>query len=185
MREGDVPRTSAMLSKPATGAVARQHCGNVDFQIQQIADRIRIFIAIHALHRRRSRVRMERRLAIESAFEPRGETVKCRAVRPRGVLGRHHARAQFAHDSLPGHDIFFEMSQILCVEFEVPGLAPLVMTGDAILIEDGLRLLLRQRGSRRRVLAGLPLAVTLSPMRTGADRDPSVGRIRFISPLNF
>jgi hypothetical protein len=38
MREGDVPRTSATLSGPA-GAVAGQHCGNVDFQIQQIPDR--------------------------------------------------------------------------------------------------------------------------------------------------
>jgi hypothetical protein len=33
------------------------------------------------------------------------------------------------------------MGQILCLEFEVPRLASLVMTGGAILIDDALRLL--------------------------------------------
>ena len=51
MSEGDVPRTSAMLSKPATVLSLGKQFGDVDLQIQQIADRIRILVAIHALER--------------------------------------------------------------------------------------------------------------------------------------
>jgi hypothetical protein len=84
---------------------------------------------------------MQSGLPIQSGFEPRSETVKCGPVRTRGILGRHHPRAELSHHSFPGHDIFFEVGQILCLEFEVPRLASLVMTGGAILIDNALSLL--------------------------------------------
>ena len=96
---------------------------------------------------------MESRLPIQSGFEPRCEPIKCGPVGTCGVLGRHHPRAELSHDSFPGHDIFFEMGQILCIEFEVPGLASLVMTGGAILIDNALSLLWRERSYGRTSLA--------------------------------
>ena len=133
-----------MLSKPSLDAVGRQQRRDVDVEGQQVANGVGVFRPVQAMQRRRVEVGAGRRRAVEARFEIAGEGVEHGALGPPRAARRHHARADLADDLFPRRRVLPDVFEIHPVEQQAAGLQPLVVTGDAVLIEQ--RRLLRGRG---------------------------------------
>ena len=104
MSAGDTPSTSALLSNPA----AESSGGSIALTSTSSASRsrmaLRVLGAVQPMQRRRARIGMQRRGAIELRFERRCERVARRRGRLRRGGRRHHPGAQLAHDLFPDVD---------------------------------------------------------------------------------
>ena len=128
---------------------------------------------------------------VESALQPRHETVDGGLIRPRAAGRRHHAAAQLAHRLFPHVRVLGELREIQRVERDVGGLGALVVTRHAV-PDRGAHV--RETWDRRwrgRLLQGTPAASqrstqhTLNTQRTQNNRlcefcDFCVDRRRFI-----
>ncbi len=82
--------------------VGRQELGDLDVEVQQIADGVAVLGAVQAVERLRAAgVRTRGGCRIELAFEPARELDTRFGGRPRLADGRHHAGAQLPDDFLP------------------------------------------------------------------------------------
>ncbi len=89
---------------------------------------------------------MRRRRAVEFVFERYGQRFVSCGVRARQTGWRHHARAQLAHHFFPLLGVLANVREIQLVEHQARGLQFLVVTGDAVLIENGALRKQRTRG---------------------------------------
>ena len=81
--------------------VGRQQGGGIDVERQQIADRVLVLDAVHAVQRRASGIGAGRRGAIDGVLDRAGEGVERGALGPLGAGGRHQAGAHLADHLLP------------------------------------------------------------------------------------
>jgi len=72
---------------------------DVDLEIEQIANRVRVLCAVQPLERRCARIGLGRR--VERRLEPAREAFVGRRGRPRRVRRRHRASPQLPDDALP------------------------------------------------------------------------------------
>ena len=138
-----------VVVEPAARIIRRQQRRDVDVEREQVAHGIRILGAIQTMCERTSRIWIGARGGIERGLERGDERVTRRGVRPRQSGWRHHARPDLADHLLPYVRVRGDVGQILRIEREVAGLQPLVVTGDAVLV-DG-RAAVRRGGGRRRL----------------------------------
>ena len=98
---GDIVSVPAMLSKPWVESSGGQELRGVDFERQQIADRVRVFGAVQPVKARRRQMRLGVRsssFSIQATSASRVSPVERRTA----VRRRHQARAQLADDLFPG-----------------------------------------------------------------------------------
>src|SRR5262245_38267403 len=92
--------------------------------------------------------------AVEVMLNGFGKRSKRRTRWTRSARRRHQTRTNFARDLLPGFGLRSNMLEVEFIEHQVGGFQLLVMTGDAILIDEGAMLrggcLLRFRLAQRR-----------------------------------
>ena len=88
--------------------VGRQQGRGVHVERQQIADRVLVFGAVHAVQRRASWIRLGRRGAVDRVLDRAGEGVERRTLGPLGAGRRHHAGAHLADHLLPGLGVALE-----------------------------------------------------------------------------
>ena len=66
----------------------------------------------------------------------RDEAIERGLIRARDADGRHHARSNFADDLFPDFGASWNVSQRYAIEREARGLEPLVVTRDAVLLQQ-------------------------------------------------
>ena len=135
--DGETPSTSEMLSKP----YAESSGGRSEVTSTSSASRSRtafgVLAAIQAMQNRRARIGMGGRRGIETRFERGLQPRERRFVRPPGSLRRHGARLQLAHDFLPHIWMRSGRGAVQPFERQAGGVQALVVTGDAVPIENG------------------------------------------------
>ena len=106
---------------------------------EQIADGVLIFRAAETMDERElAGMRRGERVAIDGRLEICRERVVGRAVRPRRVRRRHGARSKLPNDLLPGLGVRRRMFDVDAGQREPAGLQPVVVAGDAVLIDGRL-----------------------------------------------
>ncbi len=150
------------IVKPFGGIIRRKKCRDIHVKREQIADHVGVFGPIEPMQRRSSRIGAESRVTVDARFEFGGKGIQRRPLRPASTAGRHHARSDFAYDLLPDRRIFPNMLEVHCVEGESGGFCPLVVAGNAVLIEEG-----RLRRDRGIVLGSGDLCVTGNDSQEG------------------
>src|SRR5690606_8361988 len=124
---------------------------------EEITDRIRVLAAIEPRERLHAGIRRRFPRAVELALEPGGEAVEHLGLRAGRVERRHEARADLADGRLPNLGVPPEIGAIDPLEREIPRAVDVVVTRDAIALEDlplGVRPGApgpRQRSEERRV----------------------------------
>jgi len=118
------------------GIVGWQQRRNVDVEIEQIANRIRILGAVQppqcGAHPRC------RGLCIELRLEPCGEPfVSIKVGAPLRAERRHRARAQLADDGFPGIGMRFDTGRVEIREGKAAVEVSRVMAAGAVLVENG------------------------------------------------
>jgi hypothetical protein len=78
---------------------------------------------------------MRRGVSVEFIFQPRRQSGKHGAIRPGRSGWRHHSGTNFSNHSLPNLAVPGNLCQIKLVEGKPTRLQPLVVTGDAVLID--------------------------------------------------
>ena len=121
-----------MLSKPKAESSGGSSEARLDLEVEQIANRVRVFGAIEPADQRPARIRVARRGAIELGLEPRGKRVVGGLVRPRRARRRHRARAELADDALPHIAVVGDTGEIHPVQRQVGGFRALVVTGQHV-----------------------------------------------------
>ena len=97
MNDGDTCSAVAMLSKPSATSSAGSTSVGVEVDRQQIANRVRVFLAIEPVQDDASRHVRLAVGAVERRLEPGDQRVGGRGVRLPRARRRHHAAAQLAH----------------------------------------------------------------------------------------
>jgi hypothetical protein len=119
--------------------ISRQLRRDVHVEREEIADRIGVLDAVEAMHSADATgIRMREPRRIDGALERRGGRVVGGNVRSRQSRWRHRARAQLRDDALPEIRAARRRSNIHRVERQPRCTQALVMTGDAVLVENGL-----------------------------------------------
>ena len=117
------------------GVVGRQERRDVDFEVEQVAHRVRILGAVQAVEDRRAGIRMRGGLGVERGFERRLHRVVRRLVGMADALRRHGARLQFTHDFLPEPRVRPCPGGIEALERQTARLQTLAVTADAVLVQ--------------------------------------------------
>ena len=121
MKDGDTCSADAMLSKPSRGVVRRQQLAAVDVDRQQVADRVRVLLAIQPVQHD-----LIRRCAPASAAassESSSHATSESTAAPSGLLGagrRHDAPAQLAHGLLEHLGMLADVSPRSCLSKLTP-----------------------------------------------------------------
>ena len=143
------PQNSADIVKAVGRIVRRQKNRGIDFECQQIANRVAVFGAVQTTEQRATRIRVSGGRTIEFGREPGHQTSTCRVVRPGDASWRHHSDPHLADDLFPSLRVLFNMGEIQRVERQTRGLRALVMAGHTILVE-GRAVILSLPGAGRR-----------------------------------
>jgi hypothetical protein len=136
-------------------SVGRQQRVHVDVERKQIANRVGVFGPIQAMQRGRRQRGGRIGRAIETRFQLGGKCIEPRSIGPLRTARRHHAGADLLDDLFPRLDVAADLRDVEPIELETRRFQPLIVTGDAVLIEE--RRLGRCRGCGLRCWSGLPL----------------------------
>ena len=131
---GDIVSAPAMLSKPWVESSAGRNLRGVDFEREQIANRVRVFGAVQAVEAGRGQMRG--RAAIELALHPADQRLERGRIRPPHAGRRHHAGAQLADDFFADLRVVAEVREIELVEQQVRRLQPRVVAGHTVLVDQ-------------------------------------------------
>jgi len=184
------------IVEPFARAVGGQERRDVDVEEQEVPNRVGVFGAIQAMERRRREVRVRRQRLVESGFQRRREAVQNCAVGTRRAGRRHQAGFQLEHHLFERLGAAGNIVEADRIERQPAGLQAIVVTGDAVRLEQrGIgrllrrlsgrlgrrgRLLLRRRGRLQPArLVGLKAAPAIRPTLTADrrdDRDPDARR---------
>ena len=115
--------------------VGREQRLAVNVQPEQIADRVTVLDPIQAVNGAATRIRRDGGRSIELGFEPRRQRFVRGAVGPRRAWRRHRPGAKLPHDLLPRVRTLADMLEVDRGQNQSGGPEPLVVTGDAILLE--------------------------------------------------
>jgi hypothetical protein len=80
------------IVEPITGIVGREQRGDIHIQAKQVANGIAVLAPIEAPYDRTTWIRLRGSRPIERRFQPVGQALASRGVRPGGSGRRHHAR---------------------------------------------------------------------------------------------
>ena len=117
--------------------IGRKPLRDVEVERQQIAHRVPVLRAVEAMERLgAARIRVGRRGAVQRGFEPPRQAVIRRPIRPRPAGRRHHARPELPHDLLPDLRGVIDVIQVECIESQTGRLQPVIVTRDAVAIEQ-------------------------------------------------
>ncbi len=114
-----------------TRVVGRKQCRGVDFQREQVADRVGVLDAVHAVKRRPPGVWSVGGEVIDRCLDGRGKSVEISPRRSLGASWWHETCAHLADDLLPCLGVGRHAISAHRVEHESTGLQCLVVTGDA------------------------------------------------------
>ncbi len=128
--------------------VGRQQRGGVHVEREKIANCIGVLGAIHAVKQGTPRVRLGLRRAIQPGFDGSNEFVRGVGVRAGHSWGRHRARTQLHDHFFPGLGVGGDFGEVHGIQHEAAGFEALVMTGDAVLVDE-LRSLGRAHNSQQ------------------------------------
>ena len=138
----------------ARGIVGRQELAGIDFDVQQIANGVRVFGAVQAVQAGGGQIC--RGVLDPVRFRAKRSAIRTRRLRPRHAGGGHHAGANFVHNSFPVLRVLFNVRHIEIVEGyrqarRLTGfLHLLVVADDTVLIEKGAFGYRSHGGGRRR-----------------------------------
>ena len=130
------PKDISDVVKTVGGIVRRQQDRWIDFERQQIADRVAVFGAVQTPKERAARIRVSGGVTIEFSREPGDQASTSRVVGLWHALWGHHPDPHLADDLFPDVCILFNMGEVQRVERQPSGFGALVMARDAVLIED-------------------------------------------------
>ena len=122
--------------EPVALVVGRQQIGDVDLQVEQIADGVAVLRAIETMDRLVARMDLPDRAAIQRLLERDGERFERRLVGTRHALRRHHPAAQLHDDLLPHVGVRGGVGGIHAFEREAAGLGTSGMAGQAVLLNE-------------------------------------------------
>ena len=138
---GDVVEAVARL-------VGGQQLGDLDVEVQQVADRVAVLGAVQAVERLRAAgVRVRRGGGVELALEPARERQARLGRRARLADGRHHAGAQLADDLFPLGRVRRDLGERQRLQAQVGRALDVVVAARAIAADGGL-VLARSSSSR-------------------------------------
>ena len=123
-----------MLSNPSRQLVLRKQRVSVDLQSQQIADRVRVLLAIEPVQRDPFGSAVYGGL-VQRALDPRDERIQLLFVRSRLLRGRHQVAAKLAHGFLENLRVRGNAFRSHRVERELTRELGAVVTLDAILVD--------------------------------------------------
>ena len=137
--------------------VRRQQRHGIDLEVEQVLDRVGVLRPVHPVHHRTAHVGLGRGGAIERRLHRGDEAVRGGVIRPRHAGRRHHAHSHLANDLLEQVALLEEIAGgvrgVEAFERQPPGLRTLVVTGDAVLLQQSAMVWSR-RGSRGRARFG-------------------------------
>src|SRR5262249_56721496 len=113
----------------------RKERRDVDVEIEEIANDVGVLGPVQTMEDNRAWIDARRRLAIELGFEKVAQRLVVGERRTADIRRRHHARAELAHDPFPDVWMIACRREIEMFERKVRGLQPVVMAGDAVLVE--------------------------------------------------
>ena len=116
--------------------VGRQQGRGVDLEGQQVAHRVGVLAPVETVNGGAPRIGVGGGDAVEGRLEGRGDGGVGGRLGPRPARRRHRPRAQLPHDLLPGGGVVADADGVHRVEGEVRRPQPLVVTGDAVAVED-------------------------------------------------
>jgi len=131
--------------------VAGQKRPHIEVDGEQITDGVVVLGAVETMHGAnppRVRVRFPR--PVDDVLHAAGHGAIRRLVRPRDTRRRHRARTQPGDDLFPRFRVRSGRRQIEAVELEPGGVKSLVVTADAVFVDEGAR---GGRNRRRRTLS--------------------------------
>ncbi len=140
--------------------VRRQERRNVDVDRQQIANRSGVFGPIQPLERAAAGIRTDGGRLVDVRFERHNQRVERGRVRPLLARGRHHACPQLPDHLLGDVRRLIRARRIERLEAQPALLLVVVMTGEAVLL-DQRALGLRRECERRSVRNGEPRGYSL------------------------
>ena len=138
----------ADVVEAVAGLVGRQQRPAVDFQGQQVADRVGVLEPVEAADDRPPGIGPRVGRPVELRLEPGGEAVVGGRFGARPPGRRHLAGAELADHLLPGFRGLADVSDVDPIEIEPAGPQPLVVAGDAVAVEQRT-LRIDGRGRRR------------------------------------
>ena len=144
----------ADVVEAVAGLVGRQQRPAVDFQGQQVADRVGVLQPVEAADDRPPGIGPRVGRPVELRLEPGGEAVVGGRFGARPPGRRHLAGAELADHLLPGFRGLADVSDVDPIEIEPAGPQPLVVAGDAVAVEQ--RTLRIDRCGRRRLRVDRP-----------------------------
>jgi hypothetical protein len=135
----------------AFDVVFRQPGGRVDVEPEQIAYGVCVLPAIEPAQRHTSGPAL-RGAAVDSRLEPRDEFSRGASIRALGASRRHETTAQLADHFLTDLGALVRVVQVQCRQRQAARLQPVVVTADAVLIDQSrLRRGFGAQGSLRSV----------------------------------
>jgi hypothetical protein len=118
--------------------VSGQQIGDVDVEIEQIANRVAVLGAVQAMNRFVAGIGSGERRAIERLLQVHRDALDRRLIGARHALRRHHPAAQLEHDLLPDLRMRSRVGQLQALEREAAGLQAFVVAGLAVLLNQRL-----------------------------------------------
>ncbi len=134
-RRGDRQRAGNVV-EAVRGIVRRQQRGDVDPQVEQIADGVGVLRPVQPVQDHGPGIHVRRRCAIDFGFEPVAQPLVLGERRARDVGGRHHAGAQLPDHLLPHLGVVRHLHQVEALQRQIGGLESIVVTGDAVLVQQ-------------------------------------------------
>ena len=119
--------------------ISRQLRRDVHVEREEIADRVRVLDAVQPMHGADAPgIRMREPRAIDRALEGGGGRVVRGDIGSRQSGRRHRTGAELRDDTLPQFRVSLRRGNVCRVERQPRRTKALVMTSDAVLVEDGL-----------------------------------------------
>src|SRR5258708_5923651 len=138
MRRRNGERIGEIVEAAVRRLVAGQEWFDVEVEVEQVANRVVVLRAIETMHGGdAARIRIRFPCSIDFSLELARDSVIGRAVGTRSSLGRHRAGAKLRNHLFPDLHIRSGRSKVQTFEIEFSSPESLVMTGDAVPIDDG------------------------------------------------
>ena len=115
--------------------VRRQQRTSIDLETQQIADGVRVLVAVQTVNRNPARMRFRRRRRVQVTFQRRRGRIVGHAVRTRPPGRRHLAGAKLRDDLFPLLRVVSNALHVQAVDLEGCRFQSRVVTRDAVPVE--------------------------------------------------
>src|SRR4030095_1580366 len=107
----------------------------IDFNIEQIADHVRVLGAIEPVEDDRAWIRIAGNLPVHPGFKPISQSFVLRCWRAPHLRRRHHAGTKFPNNFFPEFGVISRTRKIQFLERQICCLQSIAVTSDAVLVE--------------------------------------------------